>query len=72
MQLLDEIVEARRLLNQKDIPVFAGNSNSYPGSAEEVMQLPSMAAATSNSDGYHTVRVGDTLDAFAPLTHLGL
>ena len=71
MQLLDEIAEARRLLNQKDTPVFAGSSNSNPSSAEEVKQLPSMAAATSNTDGYHTVRGGDTLDAFAPLTHLG-
>jgi hypothetical protein len=71
MQLLDEITEARRLLNQDDIPVFAGNSNSNPGSAEEVKQPPSMAAAPSDNDGYYTARGGETLDAFAPLTHHG-
>ena len=71
MQLLDEITEARRLLNQDDTPVFAGNSNSNPSSAEEVKQLPSMAAAHSNTDGHYTARGGDTLDAFAPLTHHG-
>ena len=69
MQLLDEITEARRLLNQEDTPVLAGISNSNPSSAEEVKQLPSMTAVPSNTDGYHTARGGDTLDAFAPLTH---
>jgi hypothetical protein len=71
MQLLDEITEARRLLNQDDIPVFAGNSNSNPSSAEEVKQLPSMTAAPTNTDGYYTARDGETLDAFAPLAHHG-
>jgi hypothetical protein len=28
-----------------------------------------MTAVPSNTDGYHTARGGDTLDAFAPLTH---
>ena len=50
---------------------MVGSSNSNPGSAEEVKQLPSMAAAPSNTDGYYTARGGDTLDAFAPLTHHG-
>ena len=71
MKLLDEITEAKRLLNQEDTPVFAGNSNLNPGSAEEVKQPPSVAAAPSNTDGYYTARGGDTLDAFAPLTHRG-
>ena len=30
-----------------------------------------MAAALSEKDGFHTARGGDTLDAFAPLTHRG-
>ena len=71
MQLLDEIAEARRLLNQEDTPVFAGISNSNPSSAEEVKQLPSMTAAPSNTDGQYTARGGDTLEALAPLTYHG-
>ena len=30
-----------------------------------------MAAAPSDNDGFHTTRGGNTLDAFAPLTHRG-
>jgi hypothetical protein len=71
MKLLDEITEVTRLLNQENIPVFAGSSNLNPGIAEEVKQPPSMVAAPYNTDGQYTARGGDTLDAFAPLTHRG-
>ena len=71
-QLLDEIIEAQRLRDQIDIPVFAGSSNLNPGGSEEGTQPPTVEAVPSNNDGFHTCRQGgDTLDAFAPLTHRG-
>ena len=72
-QLLDEIIEAQRLRDQIDIPFFAGSSNLNPGGSEEGIQPSTVEAVPPNNDGFHTCRQsGDTLDAFAPLTHRGM
>ena len=43
-----------------------------PGSSKEGIQPPSVEAVTPKNDGFYTCRKGgDTLDAFAPLTHRG-
>ena len=63
--------EVRQPTSAKDIPVQAGSLNLGPSRAEEVKQAPSMVAAPSDNDGFHTCRGGDTLDSFGPLTHRG-